>query len=77
MRIRRLRKQRRLLLKKIRDLGDRKAQNIFKLEIDKILSKTFIKPAKVLNLFSFRFSFFLNPILLGFLGRIPAESFNS
>jgi hypothetical protein len=40
----RLRKQRRLLFKKMRDLGDREAQNIFELEVNKILAeKPFFK----------------------------------
>jgi hypothetical protein len=34
----RLRKQRRLLLKKIRDLGDREARNIFKIKMDEMVS---------------------------------------
>ena len=37
---RRLRKQRRLLLKKMRDLGDREAQNIFELEVEKMMAET-------------------------------------
>jgi hypothetical protein len=36
-RARRLRKQRRLLLKKIRNLGDRKARNILKLKMNEII----------------------------------------
>jgi hypothetical protein len=72
-RTRHLRKQRRLLLKKIKNLGDREAQNIFKLEMNEILSKTLIKPAKILNLFSPRSSFFLNFALLNSPNRIPAE----
>jgi hypothetical protein len=37
---RRLRKQRRLLLKKMRDLGDREAQNIFELEVEEMVAET-------------------------------------
>jgi hypothetical protein len=76
-RTRRLRKQRRLLLKKMRNLNDRKAQNIFELKIDKILSKIPIKPAKILNPFSPRFFSFLNFALLDFPDRISAEPFNN
>jgi hypothetical protein len=35
----RLRKQRRLLLKKIKDFGDREAQNIFELKVEEIVAK--------------------------------------
>ena len=38
---RRLRRQRRLLLKKMRDLGDREAQNIFEMEVEEIAAETF------------------------------------
>jgi hypothetical protein len=72
-----LRKQRRLLLKKIRDLGDREAQNIFKLKVNEILSEAPVKLAEVLNLFSPRFFSFFNFALLGFFGRIPAEPFDN
>jgi hypothetical protein len=72
-----LRKQRRLLLKKIKDLGDPKAQNIFKLKINKILSETFIKPAEILNPFSSRFFSFLNFIFLDFFGKTFAKSLNN
>src|SRR5450755_1870996 len=37
----RLRKQRRLLFKKMKDLGDRKAQNIFELEMEEMVAETF------------------------------------
>jgi hypothetical protein len=46
-----LRKQRRLLFKKIKDLGDRETQNIFKLKIDKMLLKIPVKFAKILKFF--------------------------
>jgi hypothetical protein len=74
---RRLRKQRRLLLKKIRNLGDRKAQNIFKLKINKMLSEAPVKPAEILNPFSSRFFSFFNLALLGSFNRTPAEPLNS
>jgi hypothetical protein len=61
----------------MRNLGDREAQNIFKLEIDKILSEAFIKPAEILNFFSPRFFFFVDFALLGSPGRISAEPFDS
>jgi hypothetical protein len=77
MRTRRLRKQRRLLLKKIRDLGDREAQNIFKLKVNKILSETFVKFIKILNPFSPRFFSFFNLTLLDFSDRTLAELFNN
>jgi hypothetical protein len=38
---RRLRKQRRLLLKIIKDLGDRETQNIFELEMEEIVAEVF------------------------------------
>jgi hypothetical protein len=76
-RTRRLRKQRRLLLKKIRDLGDQKAQNIFKLEVNEMLSEIPVKPVKVLNSSSPQSSSFLNPALLGFSDRIFAEPLDS
>ena len=76
-RIRRLCKQRRLLLKKIRDLGDREAQNIFKLEINKMLSKIPVKFIEVLNPFSPRFFSFFDFALLDFSNRILAELFSS
>jgi hypothetical protein len=46
-------------------------------EINKILSKALVKPAKVLNPFSSRFSFFFNFALLGSPDRIPIKLFNS
>jgi hypothetical protein len=70
---RRLRKQRRLLLKKMRNLSDREAQNIFELKIDEILSKVPIKSAEILNPFSPRFFFFLNFTLLDSPNKIPAK----
>jgi hypothetical protein len=76
-RIRRLRKQRRLLLKKIRNLGDRKAQNIFKLKINKILSEALVKPAKILNSFSSRSFSFFNFALLNSPNKISAEPLNN
>jgi predicted nucleic acid-binding Zn-ribbon protein len=76
-RTRRLRKQRRLLLKKMRDLGDRETQNIFKLEVDEILSEIPVKPVEILNLFSPRSFSFLNPALLDFFNRILAEPLGS
>ena len=72
-RTRRLRKQRRLLLKKIRNLGDRETQNIFKLKINKILSETLVKLTEILNPFSLRSFFFLNFTLLDSPGKIPAK----
>jgi hypothetical protein len=72
-----LRKQRRLLLKKIRDLGDREAQNIFELEVNEILSGVPAKPAEILNLFSPRSFSFFNLALLGFPDRTPAELFGN
>jgi nucleoside recognition membrane protein YjiH len=61
----------------MRDLGDREAQNIFKLKIDKILSEALIKSVKILNLFSSRFSSFFNFALLDFFNRILAKSLGS
>jgi hypothetical protein len=72
-----LRKQRRLLLKKIRNLGDREAQNIFKLEIDKILSEIPVEPAEILNPFSSRFFSFFDSALLDSFGKISAKLFGS
>jgi hypothetical protein len=65
------------VLAKLRATGDRETQNIFELEVDKILSKASVKLAEVLNLFSFRFSFFFNFALLGFSDRILTEPFSS
>jgi hypothetical protein len=76
-RTRRLRKQRRLLLKKMRDLGDREAQNIFELEVDEMLSEAPAEPAEVLNPSSPRSSSFLDPALLGSPDRTPAEPLGS
>jgi hypothetical protein len=42
-------------------------------EINKISSETFAKPAKVLNPFSSRFSFFFDFALLDFFNRTLAE----
>jgi hypothetical protein len=76
-RIRRLRKQRRLLLKKMRDLGDRKTQNIFKLEVNEILSEAPAEPAEILNPFSSRFSSFFDFALLDSPDKTPAEPLGS
>jgi hypothetical protein len=57
----------------MRNLGDREAQNIFELEVNKILSGVSVKPAEILNPFSFRSFSFFNFALLDFLNRIPAE----
>jgi hypothetical protein len=46
-------------------------------EMGKILSKTLVKPAKILNLFSSRSSFFFNPALLGSPDKTPTEFFNN
>jgi hypothetical protein len=46
-------------------------------EISKILSETPVKPAEILNLFSFRFFSFLNFALLGSPNRIFAEFFGN
>ena len=56
-----MRKQRYLLLKNIRDLGDRKAQNIFKLEMDEILNK---EPNAILRILSSGREKFTNPFLM-------------
>jgi hypothetical protein len=61
----------------MRDLGDRETQNIFKLEINKILSEIPAKLAEILNPFSSRFFFFFNLTLLGFFNRTLAEPFNN
>jgi hypothetical protein len=61
----------------MRNLGDREAQNIFKLEIDEILSKIPVKSAKVLNPFSSRFFSFFNLALLDFSNKIPVKSFSN
>jgi hypothetical protein len=73
----RLKKQYRAVLAKLRVAGDREAQNIFKLEIDEMLSETFAKPAKILNPFSPRFFFYLDFALLDFPDRISAEPFDN
>jgi hypothetical protein len=68
-----LRKQRRLLLKKMRDLGDRETQNTFELEMDEILAEEpLFEPLSEIFLF-------LNPsqVFLGFLHRIPATPLHS
>jgi hypothetical protein len=55
-------------MKKLRDLGSRKDRNIFKLEIDEIMTDNIIKKnrqfpiLKILNSFSPRPSFFTVPI---------------
>jgi hypothetical protein len=48
----RLEKQHQAIFAKFRVIGDKKAQNIFKLEVDKILSKVPVNPAEILNPFS-------------------------
>jgi hypothetical protein len=61
----------------MKDLGDREAQNIFKLKVNKILSEVPIKSAENLNPFSPRSFSFLNFALLGFFNRIFAKPFNN
>jgi hypothetical protein len=56
----------------MRNLGDREAQNIFELKVNKMLSGVSVEPAEVLNL-----SCFFDLALLGFPDRIPAEPFGS
>jgi hypothetical protein len=46
-------------------------------KISKILSETPVKPAEILNLFSSRFSSFLNFALLGSPNKTLAKFFNS
>jgi hypothetical protein len=46
-------------------------------EINEILSEVPVKPAEILNLFSPRFSFFLNPALLGSPGKIFTKFFGN
>jgi hypothetical protein len=46
-------------------------------EVGEMLSEAFIKPAEILNPFSFRFSFFFNFALLDSSGRILAELLGS
>jgi hypothetical protein len=78
--ISRLRKQYRTVMKKLRDLSNRENRNIFKFEIDKILSDRRLPALRILNSFSPRpFSFtvlvgkegFINPFLrlLDFPGK--------
>jgi hypothetical protein len=80
----RLAKQRRIILKRLRDLSDRENQNILKLEINEMVElESFLAEdmgkvisSKALNSFSPRTFSFLNPALLGSLGfpnKIPAE----
>ena len=71
-----------MLLKKIRDLGNRKARNIFKIEMDEIvsdlseISRGEVTLSGALNSFSSRFIFFIIPVkgerftnlFFGFLG---------
>jgi hypothetical protein len=54
-------------------MGDREIKNILNLKMDKILSETLIKPAKVLNSSSPRSPSFFNPALLDSSNRTPAE----
>jgi hypothetical protein len=46
-------------------------------KINKILSKTLVKLAEILNPFSSQFFFFFNLALLGFPSKIFAEFFNN
>jgi hypothetical protein len=46
-------------------------------EVNKMLSETLVKPAKVLNFFSSQFFSFLNLALLGSPGKISAKLFNN
>jgi hypothetical protein len=67
-----LRKQRRLLFKKIKDLRDREAQNIFELKMNEMLAEEpFLKP--------FSEIFLLSPsqVFLGSSRRIPATFLHS
>jgi hypothetical protein len=73
----RLRQQRRLLQKKLRDIRDKKMRNIINLKIDEILSEAPAKPAKILNPFSSRSSSFFNLALLNSPGKIFAKFFNN
>ena len=70
----RLRKQRRLLLKRMKELGDREAQNIFELECDEMVSGTGegVVSSGALNSPSPRSSSFLDPALLDSQNRNPA-----
>jgi hypothetical protein len=68
----RLRKQRRLLFKKIKNLGNREAQNIFELEMDKMLTEEpLFKPFPEIPPPS------LSQISLGFSRRTPATPLHS
>jgi hypothetical protein len=58
-------------------MGNRKIKNILDLEMDKMLFKTPIKPAEILNPFLFRSSSFLNLALLDSFNRIPAKPLGS
>ena len=60
--ISRLRKQHRAVMKKLRDLGNRKDRNILELEIDKILSDRQLSVLGALNSFSPRPSSFTVPV---------------
>lgn len=73
----RLRKQRRLIQKKLRDMGDREMKNILDLEMDEMLLGAPIEPAEVLNPSSPRSPSFLDPALLGSPDRTPAEPLGS
>jgi hypothetical protein len=46
-------------------------------KMDKVLSEIPVKLAKILNPFSFRFSFFLNFALLDSPGKISVKSLNN
>jgi hypothetical protein len=73
----RLEKQYQAVLAKFRATGNRKAQNIFKLEINKILLEALVKLTKILNLSSPRSSFFFNSALLDSPDKILAKSLNN
>jgi hypothetical protein len=72
-RLLRLRQQRRLLQKKLRDISNKEMRNIANLEVDELLLEALIKPAEILNPFSPRFFSFLNLTLLNSPNRTLAK----
>ena len=68
-----MRKQRRLLFKKMKDLGDREAQNIFELKMDEMLAeKPFLKSLSEISPPPS-----LSQVSLGSSRRTPATPFHS
>jgi tRNA(Ile)-lysidine synthase TilS/MesJ len=72
----RLRKQYRAIMKKLRDLGSREDRNILELEMNEVMVSDLLEMSQkgvissgALNSPSPRFSFFLDPALLGSPGR--------